>query len=129
MSQAKLLHVVSAEPGLSLSALATRLGIGLPTCSGLVERLVEHGLVERSEDPADRRQVRVALTPTGVAQVERFRELDQRAFRRWLVLLDHDELVCLERGVRALLDRVSAARDELLSGHPTHPARTEGTSR
>ena len=60
MSQAKCLYVVSLRPGIGMSALAEQLDVGLSSASGLVDRLVEHGYLERHEDPADRRQQQVA---------------------------------------------------------------------
>ena len=74
MSQAKLLYLVTAQPGIVMSALAAQLGVSLSTVSGLVDRLVEHGHIERREDPADRRQQRVTVTAEGASVVERMRE-------------------------------------------------------
>jgi DNA-binding MarR family transcriptional regulator len=52
-------------PGASLSELAGYLGIGLPTASTLVSRLVNAGYLERVEDPAERRKVSLSLTDRG----------------------------------------------------------------
>jgi DNA-binding MarR family transcriptional regulator len=49
----------------SLGALAESLGTSLATMSRAVDGLFERGLVEREEDPADRRMKRVRLTPAG----------------------------------------------------------------
>ena len=65
MQQAKALHLVQCAPGIRMSALAARLGVGLSTVSGNVDRLTEMGLVARHDDPADRRQVVVSLTDQG----------------------------------------------------------------
>ena len=62
-----------------MSAIATTLRLSPAATSHLVERLVRAGLVERREDPEDRRAKRVAVTPAGLAltarvQAERTRE-------------------------------------------------------
>ena len=88
MSQAKCLYVVSLRPGIGMSALAEQLNVGLSSASGLVDRLVEHGYLERHEDPADRRQQQVLLTPAGAAVVERIRELNAELLRALLAGLD-----------------------------------------
>ena len=85
-----------------MSVLATRLGVTLSTVSGLVERLVEAGCVARHDDPVDRRQVVVTLTPEGDALIERFRDLNRSQMRSLLVLLSDDDLDAVERAVTAL---------------------------
>ena len=118
MSQAKLLHVVATEPEASMSSLAGRLGVSLSTLSGVVDRLVEHGLLDRREDPADRRQVIIALTAEGRSVIERFRELGSRHFRSLLELLDSDELTGLARGVKAMATRAEQGVDRPASERP-----------
>ncbi len=58
------------HPGASLSEVATQLGIGLPSASTLVSRLVEQGHVDRREDPAERRRTVLTLTRRGRAELE-----------------------------------------------------------
>ena len=62
LQQMRVLRLAAATPGLSVHALARVLGIAGPTASGLVERLVRKGLLQRVDDPADRRIRRVHLT-------------------------------------------------------------------
>ena len=51
----------------TLSALAAHERIAVPTASRIVESLVQTGLVERSQDPGDRRASRLVATPGGKA--------------------------------------------------------------
>ena len=88
MPQAKLLYLLGALGDLHMSELVARLGVSLSTVSGLVDRIVDHGLATRREDPADRRQVVVGLTPAGPAFIDRFRELNARQMRELLAVLD-----------------------------------------
>lgn len=62
IAQLKCLLVVLADGGSTGSALGARLGVSAPTVSGVVDRLVEAGYLQRSADPGDRRVVR--LEPT-----------------------------------------------------------------
>jgi len=48
-----------------LSELNRHVLLSQPAMSRLVDRLAERGFVERCADPADRRGVRLALTPAG----------------------------------------------------------------
>jgi DNA-binding MarR family transcriptional regulator len=106
MPQAKVLYLVVASGGIRMSELSTRLGVSLSTVSGLVERLVEHGLAVRHEDPADRRQVVVSATQAGHRLIERFRELNAAQLRTMLESLSDDDLVVVERSFGLLAEAV-----------------------
>ena len=125
MPQAKLLYLLGAGGDLHMSELVARLGVSLSTVSGLVDRVVDHGLASRREDAADRRQVVVGLTREGAAFIDRFRELNARQMREMLGLLDEAELRHV-RGALAALDRAAA---RLASVHPAPSRRTTGPSR
>ena len=55
------------DGSISMRELATRLGGHASNATGIADRLAARGLVERREDPDDRRVKRVDLTPEGVA--------------------------------------------------------------
>lgn len=109
MPQAKLLYLLAAAGDLHMSDLVARLGVSLSTVSGLVDRIVDHGLAHRREDPADRRQVVVGLTAAGTAFIDHFRELGADQMRDLLALLDDDELDSVRRSTMAL-GRAAARR-------------------
>ena len=118
MSQAKVLYLVQAEPDLRMSALAGRLGVSLPSISGVVDRLVDQGLLTRRDDPSDRRQALVRITDAGTDQLELFRELNARQVRILLARLDTADLAVVERA----LDVLAAA-----SAAPISPSVTIAT--
>ena len=53
-----------------ISHLGEHMDISAPAASQLVDRLVQHGLVERTEDPNDRRAKQLTLTPKGRELIE-----------------------------------------------------------
>jgi DNA-binding MarR family transcriptional regulator len=118
MSQAKVLYLIAASQGMRMSELAVRLGVSISTTSGLVDRLVDHGLLARHDDPADRRQVVVTITPTGDTHLERFRELNAAQMRRLLIRLGDSELDVVERATVLL----AAAAGEAFPTAVTHAA-------
>src|SRR5438876_4202459 len=65
----------------SVSDLAESLQIRHHAAVGLVDRCVRAGLVERSPDPDDRRQVRVSLTTKGETLLARLSSRNQRELR------------------------------------------------
>ena len=118
MPQAKLLYLLGAAGDLHMSELVVRLGVGLSPVSGLVDRIVDAGLATRREDPADRRQVVVSLTPAGADFIDRFRELNARQMRELLGELDDTGL----GHVQAALEALSAAADRRIERTPSpHP--------
>ena len=67
-------HVAALEQlrdgPVTVSELASRLGLTLPTVSGVLADLDRAGLVERHADPADRRRTIVEIMPTQRALVQ-----------------------------------------------------------
>jgi DNA-binding MarR family transcriptional regulator len=124
MAQAKLLYVVASAGELSMSEIALRLGVAVSTSSGAVDRLVELGLLARSDDPTNRRQVRVSITQAGTTTLGHVRELSNRQFRTLLELVSDDDLEIIERATQILADAVSAATSSMPDAQ-RHPNGSE----
>ncbi|GAA4228972.1 DNA-binding MarR family transcriptional regulator [Streptosporangium album] len=88
MRQLKVVTLLSFQDSASGQELAHHLGVGLGTVTGIVDRLVGHGLVTRREDPHDRRIRRVELSPAGLALTEQIADAGLANFRCLLQLLD-----------------------------------------
>ncbi|WP_343994839.1 MarR family winged helix-turn-helix transcriptional regulator [Terrabacter terrae] len=73
----RALVVLWSRPSLSLGELAQAVGIHLTRASRLCDRLVTRGLVDRADDPVNRRQLVLRLTPAGREVVEQV--MDERA--------------------------------------------------
>jgi DNA-binding MarR family transcriptional regulator len=102
MQQLRVLVVLGADGPLPQGDLAHALGVGLATVTGLVDRLVARGLVERTEDPRDRRVRHAALSAAGTALLDRIETAGQEVRARLLARIDLDALRGLERGLAAL---------------------------
>lgn len=63
--QRLVLRVVGLFPGLSAGDLATILHIHPSTLTGVLQRLVAQGLLQRVDDPRDRRRAILRLTASG----------------------------------------------------------------
>jgi len=63
--QLRALGFMARRPGCTMGELAESLGIRQNAATGLADRLVQHGLLEREADPEDRRLVRLRLTERG----------------------------------------------------------------
>ncbi len=61
--QLRILFRVRMNPGIDLRTLAEGLTISPSAASQQVDKLVERELIQRSEDPRDRRRLQLKLTP------------------------------------------------------------------
>lgn len=94
------------EAGLGMQALSESLHLSPSAVTTLVDRLVERQLVERWENPADRRHKQVRLRPEGVQLVERMNQSRAAEFAGALSDLDaslqNELLDVLQRVIQAL---------------------------
>jgi DNA-binding MarR family transcriptional regulator len=74
-AQLELLVVVEAEPGIGVAAAARILHLAGNSVSALVNILVAADLLRRETDPADRRAVRLYLTPAARHRLNHYREI------------------------------------------------------
>ena len=73
--------------------LAEEVGIEGPSLVRLIDLLQAEGLVERREDPTDRRAKTLHLTPTGEAKAEEINRVLRRVRADLLKDIDADDLV------------------------------------
>jgi DNA-binding MarR family transcriptional regulator len=64
-AQSGLLFVLGRSDGILMGEAGAALDLGMPGISGLVDRTIEAGLIEKRADPNDGRAWRLWLTPAG----------------------------------------------------------------
>jgi DNA-binding MarR family transcriptional regulator len=111
VTQFRSLVIVASRGSVSLGELAESAGINLSTASRMCDRMVGMGLLNRSDDPANRRQLVLTLTDEGERTVGRVMQMRRGALRSVLGRLPKARRVPL---VEALEDFAAAA------GEPTH---------
>lgn len=77
LAQFRALVIVASRTSVSLGQLATSAGLNLSTASRMCDRLVGMTLLDRADDPTDRRQLVLTLTAKGrqvIARVARRRK-------------------------------------------------------
>lgn len=109
MQQLRVLGLVAREPGLTGQELGARLGVSAPTASGLVDRLVEKGVLERTDDAADRRVRRLRLTEEGLRVLSGLDDTMGRLFEAVVPPIPADDLRAIKAGSEAMLRAVQAA--------------------
>jgi len=86
-AQIRALGLLSRSRTQTVGELAEAMGVTISTASGLVDKLVDEHLVERSTNPDDRRQVLIRLAPAATEM-----QAELRAIRRRQVLAAVDAL-------------------------------------
>lgn len=69
-AQSFVIFDVMDHEGTSVKDIAARIQLDSPAVTGLIDRLVKEGLIERKEDPEDRRSLKIYLTPKGRVLVD-----------------------------------------------------------
>lgn len=100
-----LTQLVESDQPVSLSELASRLSCVRSNMTQLVDRLEADGLVERVDDPSDRRSVLAAITSLGIARQHAGDAEVQRVKEGFVGALPIDDRDALDRLLGALTPR------------------------
>lgn len=108
----RVLASLSDGDGMTVGELASRALQRQPTMTKIIDRMADSGLVERRQDEADRRKVRIFITKDGRRRVEAALK-DAKTHERE-VLADYtiDEADRLKAMLRAVVDRNGAVAQD-----------------
>lgn len=125
MAQVGVLMRLHHHGGCGISDIAEDFGITSAAASQLVDRLVHGDLVERSENPQDRRARILDLSDRG-------REVIDHGFReryRWVDDLVAELAPAVQTAMLATLPVVMEAESRLPGGHTDHPSHSHSIHR
>jgi len=97
----KLLSAIAASEPATLNQVAKSVGRGAPAVSRSVDTLVRAGLVERTQDPDNRRRLALRLTDNGRSYLESSASTGSALLNK-LERLAHSELRAIERALEIL---------------------------
>ena len=97
----KLLGAIAGKEPATLNEIAAAIGRGAPAVSRSVDALVRAGLVERTQDPNNRRRLALRLTQEGRDQLAA-RVAGAASLREKLGRLANSELRAVERAIEIL---------------------------
>ncbi len=106
------------SPGSSQAALAELLDMQPISLARILDRMVAGGLVERRPDPADRRAVKLYLTPQAGPVLTVLRDIaaDVRATAtRGISQAEQDQLIATLRKMRANIDELDEGSSQNVS--------------
>lgn len=98
---------------LRLTDLAKRLSVKQPTCSNLIEKLVQAGLVEKRQDTRDSRAILLHITDSGKVKVRQAPQPLEGILPAALRSLPPNVLLELNNTLNQLIDVMSHADDSM----------------
>jgi MarR family transcriptional regulator, organic hydroperoxide resistance regulator len=114
LAQLKSLFFIAAKDKTNFKKLAEALGVTPPNVTGIIDRLVEQGLVTRTENAEDRRIMLLQATEKGQELLNNLRERRTTQMSQVLGFLTSDELVAqvkvlkdLKRAAEAYLQKIT----------------------
>ena len=108
--QLRSLLFVNRHEGAALGSLAEHLGLTPPSTSKLVEDLVKRRLLERAISTADRRRLRLGISPAGKRQLEAVLEETHGKLSAAMAGLDPRELQAVSLAMQTLRACFAAPR-------------------
>jgi DNA-binding MarR family transcriptional regulator len=110
-----LLDQLGRQP---MSRLATLADVSMPNMTAVIDRMAEHGLVERARGDDDRRVVLVSVTDQGRAILDEFQAVRREYLRRVInAMRDGDRRTCYAafRAFRRVADELEAQQNATTS--------------
>jgi DNA-binding MarR family transcriptional regulator len=105
LTQLKALSALDERGEMSVKALGDHLGLSFPATSRSVDGLFRRGLVERDEDPDDRRVRRLRLTRRGERAVGNLMAIRVAGLSRMLRELSDEERARLGDALDLIMER------------------------
>lgn len=96
-SQAIVMHIVNANPGISVKGVATTLDISPSAATQLVDSLVKDGAVIRLASEHDRRVVCLELSKQGKTRLIKYKSFQIARFNTIMDVLSDSEITELNR--------------------------------
>jgi DNA-binding MarR family transcriptional regulator len=116
--QLRVLTMISTRGPMNLASVATGLNVSAPNASRICDRLLKAGMIDRRDDPADRRHITLTLTRDGRALLERVNRHRRNEIKRILRAMtseDRDNLAgALERFATAAGEPIDDSRVALI---------------
>ena len=113
MPQLRVLFLLFADGPTRMRLLASNMGITMATATGIVDRLVERGLVMREGCLGDRRAVVCRLTKEGQELIDRLWQSGQSRGRDLLQAMSPAELLLVTEAMETVIRAAAAVEQGL----------------
>ena len=113
MSQLKVVLLLFVSGPTRMSVIASELGVSLATASGVVERLVERGILLREGEAGDRRVVLCRLSDEGEMLIDNLWQLSRDQVGELMRVMAPSKLLIIVEMLQALLEAGEAMKGDL----------------
>jgi MarR family transcriptional regulator, organic hydroperoxide resistance regulator len=117
IAQLKSLFFINFEGTTSSKQLATALGVTPPNVTGIIDRMVEHGLVSREYNQQNRRMQLLKLTVKGDDLITELKVRKTAYLSSLLEALSPDDLTALIQGMTSLVSAAEKSPQNQLVHH------------
>ncbi|HEX8120812.1 MAG TPA: MarR family transcriptional regulator [Solirubrobacteraceae bacterium] len=104
LTHVKLLNILDSGGEMNVKALSEVTGLSLPGASRAADALIRRGLVERREDPQDRRSKLLTITSAGREATGRITQARLAGFERFAASLTPEQRAALGAALAPLLE-------------------------
>jgi MarR family transcriptional regulator, organic hydroperoxide resistance regulator len=125
LSQMHVLWLLQHHGAMSMSRLAELLGVSMSNATGIIDRMEEHGLIERVRVPDDRRVVLVKPAAGGLRALSETETTRRERLRAVLGRLSASERPIVLEALRSLR-RALSAEVETSPAHEHHFTQAAG---
>ncbi|MGV0716617.1 MarR family transcriptional regulator [Mycolicibacterium sp. XJ662] len=110
--QLRVMMMIATRGAMNLAAVAAGLQVSASNASRICDRLLKIGMVDRRDDPADRRNIALTLTSAGQALIDRVIHHRRLAIRRVLRQMTPEQRDALTAGLDAFATLAGEPREE-----------------
>lgn len=105
-AQGRILHVLWQADGIPIVELAQRTGLAKTTLTSMLDRMEAAGLVKRSFDQRDRRQVLIVLTRAARALDRQYEEVSTQMNEVYYAGFSDEEILAFEGALKRVLNNL-----------------------
>lgn len=106
-AQGRILYVLWQEDNLPIVELSKRTGLAKTTLTGMLDRLVAKGHVERTFDAKDRRLIRIVLTPMANSLYGQYLQVSAKMNELFYAGFTDEEIISFESMLQRLLSNLT----------------------
>lgn len=104
--QLRVAFLIAHDKGISPSAVAGILGVPKANVTGVIDRLVKKGIVNRKENPKDRRSYILTMTAKGEERVAQLKQTKFGGMTDLLIKIPEEALLGFANALKAMLEVV-----------------------